>query len=101
MRMLELFAGHRLGIITTQFVEINPDVQTILRSAKLALRDQAKPGSEADRTSPMSPSMTTSKLITQAQERLTSSGTHFPARAKATREINKDYLIQHHLSKLS
>ncbi|MGK7949601.1 MAG: DNA cytosine methyltransferase [Xenococcaceae cyanobacterium] len=42
--MLDLFAGcggfslaaHRLGgIQTTQFVEINPDAQTVLRSASL------------------------------------------------------------------
>lgn len=40
LRMLELFAGiggagvaaHKLGILTTQFVEINPDAQLVLRS---------------------------------------------------------------------
>ena len=40
LKMLELFAGiggaaiaaHKLGIITTQFVEINPDAQLVLRS---------------------------------------------------------------------
>ena len=40
LRMLELFAGiggatvaaHKLGILTTQFVEINPDAQLVLRA---------------------------------------------------------------------